>query len=44
MPMSSSYQFPLASGIYIIHVDMGSAGTKVLKLALVTEEEWAKRY
>jgi len=42
--MRNANQFPLASGIYIIHVDMGSAGTKVLKLALVTEEEWAKRY
>ena len=42
--MRNANEFPLASGIYIIHVDMGSAGTKVLKLALVTEEEWAKRY
>ncbi|SVA27344.1 uncharacterized protein METZ01_LOCUS80198, partial [marine metagenome] len=42
--MRNANQFPLASGIYIIHIDMGSAGTKVLKLALVTEEEWAKRY
>ena len=42
--MRNANQFPLASGIYIVHIDMGSAGTKVLKLALVTEEEWAKRY
>jgi hypothetical protein len=42
--MRNANEFPLASGIYIIHIDMGSAGTKVLKLALVTEEEWAKRY
>lgn len=42
--MRNANQFPLASGIYIVHIDMGSAGTKVLKLALITEEEWAKRY
>lgn len=42
--MRNSDNFPLASGVYIIHIDMGSNGTKVLKLAMVTEDEFAKRF
>jgi hypothetical protein len=35
----------LASGVYIVHIDMPDIGaTKVLKLAIVTEEEFAKAY
>jgi hypothetical protein len=42
--MRNSDNFPLASGVYIIHIDMGSLGTKVLKFAMVTEDEFAKRF
>ena len=42
--MRNADNFPLASGVYIIHIDMGSLGTKVLKFAMVTEDEFAKRF
>ena len=42
--MRNADNFPLASGVYIIHIDMGSNGTKVLKFAMVTEDEFAKRF
>ena len=42
--MRNSDNFPLASGVYIIHIDMGTLGTKVLKFAMVTEDEFAKRF
>ena len=42
--MRNSNNFPLASGVYIIHIDMGTNGTKVLKFAMVTEDEFAKRF
>jgi hypothetical protein len=43
--MRNSNEFPLASGVYIVHIDMPDIGaTKVLKLAIVTEEEFAKAY
>ena len=42
--MRNSNNFPLASGVYIIHIDMGTHGTKVLKFAMVTEDEFAKRF
>ena len=43
--MRNSNDFPLASGVYIVHIDMPDiSATKVLKLAIVTEEEFAKAY
>ena len=43
--MRNSNEFPLASGVYIVHIDMPDiSSTKVLKLAIVTEEEFAKAY
>ena len=43
--MRNSNDFPLASGVYIIHIDMPGLGTsKVLKFAMVTEEEFSKRF
>ena len=36
--------FPVASGIYIIHIDMGDLGTKILKIALVQEEQILRTY
>ena len=42
--MRNADNFPLASGVYIIHIDMGTLGTKVLKFAMVTEDEFAKRF
>lgn len=35
---------PVASGIYIIYVDMGQLGTKILKLALVQQEQVLPTY
>ena len=43
--MRNSNDFPLASGVYVIHIDMPGLGTsKVLKFAMVTEEEFSKRF
>ena len=36
--------FPVASGIYIAHIDMPGIGTKVLKLALVQEQQILQKY
>ena len=36
--------FPVASGIYIVHIDMGTLGSKILKLALVQEEQILRTY
>ena len=37
--------FPVASGIYIIHIDMPDLGSvKILKLALITEEQILRNY
>ena len=43
--MRNSNDFPLASGVYVIHIDMpGLKTSKVLKFAMVTEEEFSKRF
>ena len=36
--------FPVASGIYIIHIEMPNFGSKILKLALVQEEQILRNY
>lgn len=37
--LRNDYQVPVASGVYIIHVDMGNLGEKVLKAAVFMPEE-----
>lgn len=42
--MENQNRFPVASGIYIIHIDMEDFGSKILKLALVQEEQVLRNY
>ena len=42
--MQNQDGLPVASGIYIAHIDMGDLGTKILKLALVQEEQILRNY
>jgi len=42
--MRNSNNFQLASGVYIVHIDVDGVGERILKLAIVTEDEYAKRY
>ncbi|NUO79733.1 hypothetical protein HUU05_06630 [candidate division KSB1 bacterium] len=37
--LRNEYDVPVASGMYFIHVDMGSLGTKILKAAVFMPEE-----
>jgi hypothetical protein len=38
--MTNSSNYPIASGIYVVYVDMPDLGTtKILKLALIQEEQ-----
>lgn len=40
----NDYDIPVASGMYIVHVDCGSLGEKILKLALIIPEERLRQY
>ena len=42
--MRNADNFPLASGVYIVHIDVDGIGEKILKLAIVQEDEFAKRF
>ncbi|MDD9888585.1 MAG: T9SS type A sorting domain-containing protein [Candidatus Marinimicrobia bacterium] len=42
--MRNSNNFPLASGVYVVHIDAENVGEKILKLAIVIEDEYVKRY
>lgn len=43
--LTNTYGFPVASGIYIVHVDMPDLGTsKVLKIAIIQEQEILDTY
>ena len=43
--MKNANGYPVASGVYIVHIDMPDIDkTKVLKLAIVTEEEFIDTY
>jgi hypothetical protein len=43
--LTNHAQFPVASGIYIVHIDMPDIGvTKVLKLAIIQEQEVLDSY
>ena len=35
---------PVASGIYIVHIDMGALGTKILKSAIIMEQQFLQNY
>lgn len=35
---------PVASGIYLIHIDMGDLGTKILKSAIIMEQQFLDKY
>jgi hypothetical protein len=37
--LNNASGLPVASGMYIIHIDMGSIGTKILKVAVIQAEE-----
>jgi hypothetical protein len=37
--LNNANALPVASGMYIIHIDMGAIGTKVLKVAVIQAEE-----
>ena len=36
--------YPVASGIYVVYIDMGDLGTKILKLAVIQEQQILKVY
>ncbi|MBN1781449.1 T9SS type A sorting domain-containing protein [bacterium] len=40
----NEYDIPVASGMYIVHVDCGDLGEKILKLALVMAEERLRQF
>jgi hypothetical protein len=41
----NQYDFPIASGIYIVHIDMPDLGaTKILKVAIIQEQEVLDAY
>lgn len=35
---------PVASGLYLVHIDMGSLGTKILKAAIIQEQQYLQNY
>jgi hypothetical protein len=37
-------RLPVASGMYILHVDMGDLGVKVLKCAIIQEQQFLRNY
>jgi hypothetical protein len=42
--MKNAYEIPVASGIYVCHIDAPSIGEKVLKLAIVAPNERLDTY
>jgi hypothetical protein len=40
----NSFDIPVSSGMYIVHVDCGDLGEKILKLALIMPEERLRAY
>jgi len=42
--LENNYQIPVASGMYIVHVDCGNLGEKVLKMAVLMVEERLRQY
>ena len=35
---------PVASGIYLLHIDMGPLGVKILKSAIIMEQQFLDNY
>ena len=43
--LQNHHNYPVASGIYVVHIDMPDLGeTKILKLAIIQEEQILKNY
>jgi hypothetical protein len=43
--LANTSNFPVASGIYVVHVDMPDLGTtKILKVAIIQEQEILNSY
>jgi hypothetical protein len=42
--LNNGHNLPVASGIYIVHIDMGDLGTKILKLAIIQEQQFLQNY
>jgi len=42
--LQNEYQIPVASGMYIVHVDCGKLGEKVLKMAVLAAEERLRQF
>jgi hypothetical protein len=42
--LNNADNFPVASGMYIAHIDMGGIGSKVVKLAIIQEQEVLDSY
>ena len=42
--LQNTFDIPVASGMYIVHVDCGELGEKILKLALILPEERLRAY
>ena len=42
--MQNEWDIPVASGMYIAHVDCGALGEKVLKMAIITAAERLRNY
>jgi len=42
--LENGFQIPVASGIYIVHVDCGALGERILKVALIMTEERMRQY
>jgi hypothetical protein len=42
--LENGYQIPVASGIYIVHMDCGALGERILKVALIMTEERMRQY
>ncbi|MCX6138328.1 MAG: CHRD domain-containing protein [Ignavibacteriales bacterium] len=42
--LNNAHNLPVASGIYLAYIDMGSLGTKTLKLAIIQEQQFLQNY
>ena len=42
--MMNANGYPIASGVYIVHIKVDGVGEKIMKLAIVTEEEFIDTY
>jgi hypothetical protein len=42
--LQNDHNYPVASGVYVVYIDMPGLGTKILKLAIVQEQQILKVY